>query len=77
MKVKECVEKLEITDKTSIWVNTDVNEHSFKIELEKLMSEYSNQNVECLKLNPRANYLDLVIRNWVSRLDVELANKLK
>ena len=77
MKVKECVEKLEITDKTSIWVNTDVNEHSFKIELEKLMSEYSNQNVECLKLNPRVNHLDLVIRNWVSRLDVELANKLK
>ena len=77
MKVKECIEKLQITDKTSIWINTDVNEHSFKIELERLMSEYSNQNVESLKLNPRANHLDLVIRNWGSRLDVELANKLK
>ena len=50
MKVKGCIEKLQITDKTSIWINTDVNEHSFKIELEKLMSEYSNQNVESLKL---------------------------
>lgn len=64
MKVKECIEKLEITGKTSIWINTDVNEHSFKIELEKLMSEYSTQNIECLKLHPRTNSLDLVIRNY-------------
>ena len=64
MKVKDCIEKLDITEKTSIWINTNVNEESFQIELEKLISEYSTQNIECLRLHPRINSLDLVIRNY-------------
>ncbi len=64
MKVKDCIEKLEITEKTSIWINTNVNEESFNVSLERLMSEYSSQNIECLRLHPRINSLDLVIRNY-------------
>ena len=64
MKVKDCIEKLEITEKTSIWINTNVNEESFNVSLERLMSEYSSQNIECLRLNPRVHHLNLVIRNY-------------
>ena len=64
MKVKDCIEKLEITEKTSIWINTNVNEESFNVSLERLMSEYSSQNIESLRLHPRINSLDLVIRNY-------------
>ena len=64
MTVKDCIEKLDVTDKTSIWINRDVNEMCFQIELEKLKSEYYEHGVEMLKLHPRSNQLELVLRNY-------------